>query len=289
MQIEIGWEGEVQQVDLLDGKVHVGGGDSDDIQCAGLPINLLQLDLAGDRLKVTSSKPMEIGGVQFPAHVARLVVPGEVMQLPNGVTLKQLSNPKERQTKGTACVLKELVGNVYAPEKSRAAVLICLTGLDAGRTYPLGHNETPIGRGETAMVRVRDRAVSRLHAKVIRQRGKYLLEPLTSTNGVYVNGKLLAGWTVLKHGDQIEMGQSLLRFEGPGEEPVEPTVLMEAPPSPPSVELAAELKEEANRDTEPLPPPPAAEGGSKKSELVLLGIAAVFALIGAGVTLAVLV
>lgn len=276
MLIEISFGREKMEFDLVDGVIHVGGAQNDEIHVAGMPKSLLTLNLLGERLMVTADKPVEIGGVLFPAHIPRLVIAGEKMQLPNGVSLKQLKPKSEphRSFKGTACVLKEMVGSGFSVANTRAATLTCLTGLDAGHSHPIALNETMIGRGDMCAVRIRDRAVSRRHARVVRQRSSDFIEAMPDTNGLFVNGEPVKRATVLRPGDVIEMGQSLLRYDGPekalDDEKTEPTVvikadeeevisaeaLVELPPDPPEETAVAEppvmqVRRPVQKPTEP--------------------------------------
>lgn len=260
MLIEISFGNEKMEFDLVDGVIHVGGAENDEIRVAGMPNSLLTLNLLGERLMVTAARAVTIGGVQFPAHIPRLVIAGEKMQLPSGVTIKQLKpkDAKHRSFKGTACVLKEMVGSGFSASNSRAATLTCLTGLDAGHSHPVAMRETLIGRGDTCAIRIRDRAVSRKHARVVRQRSTDFLEAMPDTNGLFINGEPVKKATLLRAGDVIELGQSLLRYDGPeqaleADEKSEPTVmvlgddLVELPPEPP---------EETEPSDPPAPPPP---------------------------------
>lgn len=245
MFIEISFGPEKMEFDLVDGVLHVGGAADDEIHVADMPKSLLTLNLLGERLMVTAARAVTIGGVRFPAHIPRLVIPGEKMQLPSGVCLKQLRPRDEphRSSKGTACMLKEMVGNSFLASNSRAATLTCLTGLDAGLSHPLAMNETLIGRGDKCAIRIRDRAVSRRHARVVRQRATDFLEAMPETNGLFINGEPVKKATLLRAGDVIELGQSLLRYDGPEKalpaEKSETTVLelgeelIELPPEPP--------------------------------------------------------
>ncbi|MBS1151278.1 MAG: hypothetical protein H6Q89_2976, partial [Myxococcaceae bacterium] len=213
MLIEISFGSEKMEFDLVDGVLHVGGAENDEIRVAGMPKSLLTLNLLGERLMVTAARAVTIGGVQFPAHIPRLVIAGEKMQLPSGVCLRQLKPKGEqhRSFKGTACVLKEMVGNGFSASNSRAATLTCLTGLDAGLAHPIALSETLIGRGDKCAIRIRDRAVSRRHARVVRQRATDFLEAMPDTNGLFINGEPVNKPTLLRAGDVIELGQSLLR------------------------------------------------------------------------------
>ena len=246
MLIEISFGNEKMEFDLVDGVLHVGGATTDEICVAGMTKSLLTLNLLGERLMVTAAHAVTIGGVQFPAHIPRLVIAGEKMKLPCGVSLKQLKPKDEphRSFKGTACMLKEMVGSGFSASSSRSATLTCLTGLDAGHSHPIALRETLIGRGDSCGVRIRDRAVSRRHARVVRQRSTDFLEAMPDTNGLFLNGEPVQQAMLLRAGDVIELGQSLLRYDGPEkalehDEKSEPTVLVlenhlvELPPEPP--------------------------------------------------------
>ncbi|MFZ1699395.1 MAG: FHA domain-containing protein [Pyrinomonadaceae bacterium] len=61
-----------------------------------------------------------------------------------------------------------------------------------------------------------DAKVSRRHARIVRNSGKYFIEDLGSTNGTYVNRgrRLLPGNPQpLKDGDEIIVGKTFLRFQ----------------------------------------------------------------------------
>jgi pSer/pThr/pTyr-binding forkhead associated (FHA) protein len=58
-----------------------------------------------------------------------------------------------------------------------------------------------------------DPNVSRRHAEIRPRGGSWVLTDLGSTNGSRLNGRKLDGSEVLKPGDEIELGTSLLTFE----------------------------------------------------------------------------
>lgn len=80
-----------------------------------------------------------------------------------------------------------------------------------------------IGRLETNKISFpKDLLISRQHA-IIRKQGEHecILMDLGSSNGTYLNSKLLVSPTPLRHGDEIVVGGSLIRFEFPEQESVE--------------------------------------------------------------------
>ncbi len=217
-------------MDLADGRLTVGGGPDDGLCIPGLAEHVLALEVDGDRLTATPAAVVEIDGTLVPAGVPRLVLPGEVLTLPGGA---QLCAPApaaaDREAQATVAVLRELVGGDVACEKTRAATLTCLTGLDSGRVFLLD-DEVELGRGEHVALRIRDRSVSRRHARVFREETTFWIEDLGSPNGVFVNGAKLKGAHALAGGDVVELGHSMLRFDDAAAEPEPPEA-----PEPPEV------------------------------------------------------
>lgn len=287
MRIEIIWNQETTTVDLADGVATVGGGASDGICIEGLPHGLLTLTLVGGQLSVTSQRSVRVGDALFPARIARLLVAGEDLKLPNDVVLRRVVDQKKRDSRklvATAFVAQELLSGELHPEDTRAATLTCVTGLDRGRIFPIPFEDNVIGRADDASIRIRDRAVSRYHVRLLRQARAYTLQLITSSmNGVYVNGLLLKKDTVLKTGDVVEVGQTILRFDAAERAPEERTLatpLAQAPkpavelePAPVAVPQAAEP---APHLEVPLPPQP-----KVSLETVLMSAGIALTLLGA--------
>lgn len=78
-----------------------------------------------------------------------------------------------------------------------------------GETHAIDR-ELTVGRGAgCAIVMGDDTYVSQLHARLFQQNGESYIEDLGSTNGTYVNGKLISGATRLRRGDQVQFGQTV--------------------------------------------------------------------------------
>lgn len=239
--------------ELSDGQYLLGGGSDDHVRLEALPPSFLKLTIEGPRLTVGAAQTFTVNGVLVPPGVLRLVLPGEVVGLPEDMRLKLLE-PSAGGVRGvgTVAVLKNLLTDGDGLVPSRAATLTCLTGLDVGRTFPLADEKTDIGRGTQVDFRLRDRAVSRAHVRVLRKGAQFTLVDLDSPNGVYLNGHRVQRPEPLAEGDVIELGKTLLRFQAAVEEPppasesAEPSEPSEPalPPSEPSgtsPELAAEF------------------------------------------------
>ncbi len=93
------------------------------------------------------------------------------------------------------------------------SLLTVLTGLNAGQVFTLDSDETTIGRGREATVRIEDVGISRAHSRVVRAMdGKFYVEDLGSTNGTFVGGRKIER-AELHNGDRIQVGPNVvLRF-----------------------------------------------------------------------------
>ena len=146
------------------------------------------------------------------------------------------------------------------------ATLHVLQGPDKGRTYTFHGEPTLLGRKST-QAPLTDNAASRRHAELVPDNGRWVLHDLKSANGTHVNGERIDTPIVLKHGDQIKIGSTLLVFTGDesteqfmgqrasadlvdldgGGRPVDSSILKAIPANEDSVILAAPEAEEAVR------------------------------------------
>lgn len=79
-----------------------------------------------------------------------------------------------------------------------------------GTVYSLEGEQLTIGRDSSNDIAVNDAEVSRRHARLTFQGGKYVLEDMGSTNGTFVNGQRLTGPRVLKSGEVISLGEQIV-------------------------------------------------------------------------------
>ena len=68
-----------------------------------------------------------------------------------------------------------------------------------------------IGRGTTQDIRLKGRKTSRHHAQIVNIDGKYYLQDLNSTNGTYVNKKMI-NWHTLDNGDRFQISDYILIY-----------------------------------------------------------------------------
>jgi diguanylate cyclase (GGDEF)-like protein len=97
-------------------------------------------------------------------------------------------------------------------ESQARAFVVVLAGDRMGEMFPLNDGRTSIGRGLHADVRINDEGISRVHAQIHCEDGKYFLSDAGSTNGTYANGDRVDRHE-LGEGDKIQIGaSSVLKF-----------------------------------------------------------------------------
>jgi hypothetical protein len=90
--------------------------------------------------------------------------------------------------------------------------LVFVTGPHAGHAIPLLPTSLTIGREHDNNVEIKDADVARYHARILRDRGEYVVEDLDSSTGTWVNGERQKR-AVLTHGDVIRVGQTELALD----------------------------------------------------------------------------
>jgi predicted component of type VI protein secretion system len=96
------------------------------------------------------------------------------------------------------------------------------SGPTPGATFSLEGDQLVIGRDSSSGVAINDAEISRKHARLNFQGGKYVIEDLGSTNGTFVNGQRLVSPVVLKSGDVVSLGEQIvLMYEALSSDPGE--------------------------------------------------------------------
>ncbi len=101
-------------------------------------------------------------------------------------------------------------------EESAAALLIVEKGIEEASVIPLDQRSYLVGNLLDADIRLANPFVSRRHAQIQADQGRYKISDLGSKNGTYVNGvRLTEQESWLNSGDLIEFGrgQVILRFQ----------------------------------------------------------------------------
>src|SRR5688572_30894580 len=112
--------------------------------------------------------------------------------------------------------------------------------------YNMNKERYTIGRLPDNDIRIDNSAVSGHHSLIINILNDSFLEDLNSTNGTYVNGKLIKKHA-LQHGDVITVGQHQLRFveDDESQDEFEKTLVIQPSARPMEKLQAAALASEA--------------------------------------------
>src|ERR1051326_8211124 len=79
-----------------------------------------------------------------------------------------------------------------------------------GKVFELAKDTLTIGRDVSADVTINDAEVSRTHTKLTAQADGYLVEDLGSTNGTFINGQRVTGSKLLRPGDTLGLGETVV-------------------------------------------------------------------------------
>lgn len=115
------------------------------------------------------------------------------------------------------------------PRERRASIqVINGTPADLGMHEPLDVPHV-LGRGEDASFRLHDDSASRSHLWIgwDDEVGAYVARDLSSTNGTLINGELIQDVVPLRHGDRVEIGETVLEFRFADDREIESREQME--------------------------------------------------------------
>lgn len=91
------------------------------------------------------------------------------------------------------------------------ATLLVIQGVEPGLRIDVGDGPVGLGRGPQNELRLLDTEASRTHARIQIQNDQLVITDLGSSNGTFVNGRVIRTHTLLD-GDQIQIGRSVLLF-----------------------------------------------------------------------------
>lgn len=96
--------------------------------------------------------------------------------------------------------------------------LIRIGDLLEGETFSLTEQHTTLGRTEDNTILLPDASVSRRHATISSDAGRYVVVDSGSSNGTRLNGQLVMQPTLLSPGDMVRFGNVRFVFAGPGQQ-----------------------------------------------------------------------
>jgi ABC transport system ATP-binding/permease protein len=117
---------------------------------------------------------------------------------------------------GAAAALADTDPGAQAAPKTPARMVI-LSSNFPGREFELNKPAMVIGRTDDNDMVINHRSISRHHAKIVQENGRFAIVDLQSSNGVRVNGEDY-GKVELRRGDVVDLGHVRMRFVEPGED-----------------------------------------------------------------------
>ncbi|MEU0830439.1 DUF1707 and FHA domain-containing protein [Streptomyces sp. NPDC056231] len=119
-----------------------------------------------------------------------------------------------RWTQGLFRVVGEVSGFPARVRRAWQAERLPKLLLPAPSPYPVF-----IGRDPANGLRLTHETVSRKHAELTVQGGRWILRDLGSTNGTCVNGQRVTGAVSVRDGDQVSFGRITFRLSAPAPKP----------------------------------------------------------------------
>lgn len=164
------------------------------------------------------------------------------------------------------------------------------SGPTPGATFSLDGDQIVIGRDSSSGIAINDAEVSRKHARLNFNGGKYVIEDLGSTNGTFVNGQRLVSAVVLKSGDVVSLGEQIvLMYEALSSDPGETVISARksvprpAPaPIPAPMPAAAPVQPQYYAAPPPAPPLPPARVSNNLPIFLVVGVLLLICLCAAG-------
>jgi pSer/pThr/pTyr-binding forkhead associated (FHA) protein len=126
-----------------------------------------------------------------------------------------VTGPAAQPGGGTRLDAVALLRSAAAGGVERAGPHLLVREPRAGeRVVPLAGDCT-VGRGRGATLRLADPSASRLHLQLRLDEAGAIVEDLDSRNGLRINGGRARGRCRLRSGDELEVGETRLRFVDP--------------------------------------------------------------------------
>jgi pSer/pThr/pTyr-binding forkhead associated (FHA) protein len=177
-------------------------------------------------IDLQSAQPDPAIAVKFPAPLARQYQLIAVSQEADD-TILAVADPTD--SAGLDEVRRELGGNLAIRLATRSAIfeqidrlygprLIAVLPNGERKEYFVSQQELEIGKAPHNHIVLNDPTVSNTHAMLLTRDGGYSIVDLGSRNGTFVNGQRLGTQSyTLRHGDAIQLGQTVLTFRNRAE------------------------------------------------------------------------
>jgi pSer/pThr/pTyr-binding forkhead associated (FHA) protein len=157
----------------------------------------------GDDVTRVTSPPPSIGASE-ESPTAAVPAPEIQSRAPTAATAAPASEDEHESRTIIAPALS------FAPRGPR---LVRIEGPVRGHQFGLARETTTIGRSIACQVPIEDQEVGYQHARIARQRERWLIEEVMGSGGTYVNDERVTQPRELRHGDVIRVGTARLRYE----------------------------------------------------------------------------
>ncbi|MDC0715014.1 FHA domain-containing protein [Stigmatella sp. ncwal1] len=97
-----------------------------------------------------------------------------------------------------------------------SASLYVEKGPGSGQLIPVNQGVLVIGRASACDLRLQHPSISRRHVQLVRTGERFILRDLGSQNGTFINRVKIEGDTELRAGDELTLGNSVLKLRGAG-------------------------------------------------------------------------
>ena len=94
--------------------------------------------------------------------------------------------------------------------------LVAVSGPRSGDVFDLNRRTILIGNGGSCDIVLEGPGISRHHAQLILEDGKYYVREMGSTYGTSINGKKVITQLPIKAGDHLEVGNAVLEMQAKG-------------------------------------------------------------------------
>ncbi|MDY7225251.1 FHA domain-containing protein [Hyalangium rubrum] len=142
--------------------------------------------------------------------------PQRVPQFPAGPRRSARRAGAGRDARGDRELSTRFDANEYSDPGHSPAFLYVERGPGLGQLIPVKQGPLVIGRASACDLRLQHPSISRRHAQLMRQGERFVLRDLGSQNGTFVNRVKLTGDTDIRVGDEISLGNALMKLRGPG-------------------------------------------------------------------------
>ncbi|MFP2908253.1 FHA domain-containing protein [Pyxidicoccus sp. 3LFB2] len=112
-------------------------------------------------------------------------------------------------------------GQEYSDPGHPPAFLYVERGPGVGQLVPVKQGPLVMGRSSSSDLRLQHPSISRRHAQLTRRADRFFVKDLSSQNGTFLNRNRVTAEAEVMPGDEIAMGNALLRLRGPGATPAQ--------------------------------------------------------------------